>query len=82
MFVCGITRPANWPEEEVLQTWAAANIFDRGNEYWFWGMSCEQQLYYVGQYLQCQVNKNEAACEVIKGIEEKVKVETPTNGTS
>lgn len=72
LFECGAVRPANWPSNEVLATWAAADILERGNEYWFWGMSCEQQLYFTGQYLKCEVNKEKDACNVVKGLRETI----------
>lgn len=70
LFVCGTPRPANWPAREILETWSASDIQTRGDEYWFWGMSCEQQLYFTGEYLKCEVNKNKESCDTIKRLRE------------
>jgi len=63
LFSCG-ERPRNWPSEEELIDFSSPDIVDLANEYWFWGMRCEQRLHLVERYVMC--NKGEVkACEEI-----------------
>lgn len=73
MFQCGTARPENWPSREVLVDWPSAKIVDYANESWFWGMSCEQQLYYVGEYFKCALRKDAQACTNVTALETRFK---------
>ena len=49
---CG-PRPQNWPSDEVLKTWTAADIMNLANAYWFWGETCDKLLSYDKLYFNC-----------------------------
>lgn len=64
MYDCG-PRPPNWPEDHVLETWAAADIMNLANEYWFWGERCEKQLVLARKYLEC-AKGDKSSCNAVK----------------
>lgn len=69
MFNCG-PRPADWPSREDLLNTSSAGIVDLANEYWFWGMRCEDQLRLVQLYVKC--NKGDKpSCSEIEAIKEE-----------
>ena len=69
LFNCG-PRPSDWPSREELLNSGTAGVVDLANEYWFWGMRCEDQLRLVQLYVNCNKGDKDA-CKAIEAIKEE-----------
>lgn len=71
MFNCG-PRPMDWPSAEALLGYSSADMMDLTNEYWFWGMRCDQQLRTVELYIKCNKGDKDS-CKSIDNIKKLVE---------